>query len=154
MSPEQFRKAYERLIQRAEGRLLLGKREEYQGYINEAANAFMVANGFQGIGRHWHNLKKPHPQEQAPDILPNNMPGHLTQLLRYDIVQGSSRKLDADTAQEIAENFYKLFQIGRRASLANGIGNSWNPVSDWTFDRAFVAMDDVHIGAIVFLGED
>ena len=154
MTPLGFRRAYDDVISEANGWLYFGARGDYPADRFDAANAFMVASGYRGIDRDWFDLDAPGIHKYAPGVGPKDMPGHLARLLQFDMVFPSFEDMSDVKAREIADVFYAMFNTGVRTSLCNGVGNGWNPISDWTFDRAFVAMDDLHIGAIVFLGED
>ena len=78
---------------------------------------------------------------------------HLAKRLERTLAYGS-RWLESVEATQLAQDFYGLFSAGKVSRLTNRLGNASNPITEYTFDAVYVAMDDALIGVILICDED
>lgn len=114
-----------------------------------AADAAAIAAGYRAIGGKWHGL------EGCPvEIIAHHI-GH-------DLAYSSRQLIDVSRCHSLAESIVLhadddcRWLANHSASLDQILTGSygWTPVSDWTFDIAYVAVGSRNTLFVCFLAED
>lgn len=128
------------------------RRSEFPGNPMLSANLFVSSLGYKPIYDRWNDLAEV--DGKYSDASPSDYAGHLADTLRRDMVHSSYEMLSAADARACSEEFYSYFPIGKVVRLANRLGGGWNPITDSTFEAAYIAMDDEWIGLFLLEAED
>lgn len=114
-----------------------------------AADKAAVASGYRAIGDNWHRL----------DSSPSE---YLAHHIGHDLAHSSTQLVDVARCQSLAKSIIRHaddnceWLANHRASFDQLVSGSygWTPVSDWTFDIAYVAVGSKHTLFVCFFAED
>ena len=115
-------------------------RADFPGDPMLSANLFVSSLGYKPIYDRWHDLSAL--DRDYSGVNPTDYAGHLAGTLHHDMVHSSFEMLSATDARACADEFYSHFTKGKAAHLANMLGGGWNPITESTFEAAFIAVDD------------
>ncbi|WDI44409.1 hypothetical protein [Bremerella sp. P1] len=121
--------------------------------VSDAADSASTLAGYQAIGDGWRTIE--HEYESIIDMLAYDI-GH-------DLAYSSDQLLPIEECVALAESLSMHAESGStwvtnhspKTYGHNGtVFGSWNPVSDWTFDKAIVAVGHHKTLFICFFAED
>jgi hypothetical protein len=127
-------------------------RVQFPGNPMLSANLFVSSLGYKPIYDRWRNLAEL--DREYDDVKTDDYAGHLATTLHRDMVHSSFEMLSLSEARAAAEEFYSHFHRGQVTRLSNMLGGGSNPITECTFEAAYVAMDDDWIGLFLLEAED
>lgn len=115
-----------------------------------AADAAVVAAGYSPIGQNWRELSS----EGIADELAFRIGHDLAYSVRL-VPEGQCKALSTALMSHAHKDARWLTNVGPGHHSADcSSGYSWAPISDWTFDAAFVAVGPEKTLLICFFAED
>lgn len=113
------------------------------------ADAFVTSLGFQPIGGNWELL------DAETDMAGSRSArAALVEAFARNMVFSQQPWLGENCALAMGEDFLSCFDPGTRQVVTNRMYFGWNPITDATFEWAFVAYDDTAIALLLATAED
>ncbi len=119
------------------------------GLHTACADAFVTGLGYQPIGGNWELLDA----EAAPDQ-PRSALAALGQAFAQNMVFSREPWLGEADALAMGRDFLACFNPATRQIVTNRMYFGWNPITDATFEWAFVAFDSEAIALLLATDED
>ena len=113
------------------------------------ADAFVTELGYKPIGGNWELLDA----DGAPDA-PRSALAALGRAFAQDMVYSNYPWLGEADALAMGADFLACFDPASRQIVTNRMYFGWNPITDATFEWAFVAFDDTAIALLLATAED
>lgn len=133
----------------AEIRLVGGKLEEDDLAFARTADRFVLAQGQKAIGPNWELLD--HLADRAE---PRSVRAAFVEAFARNMVFSKADWLGEAGALACCEDFLDCFDAGRLRVATNRMYFGWNPISEATFEWAFVAADSEAIALLLATDED
>lgn len=119
------------------------------GLHTAAADAFVTALSYQPIGANWELLDA----DAAPDE-PRAAVAALGEAFAQNMVFPSEPCLGQADALAMGREFLACFDPATRRIVTNRMYFGWHPITEATFEWAFVAFDDAAIALLLATDED
>ncbi|MBU7579123.1 MAG: hypothetical protein KAF27_01430 [Porphyrobacter sp.] len=119
------------------------------GLHTACADAFVTGFGYLPIGGNWELLDP----DAAPDA-PRSALAALGQAFANNMVYSSEPWLGEADALAMGADFLACFAPASRQIVTNRMYFGWNPITDATFEWAFVAFDGEAIALLLVTDED
>jgi hypothetical protein len=119
------------------------------GLHTACADAFVADLGYQPIGGNWELL-----DPEAGLDAPRSALAALVQAFARNMVYSSEPWLGEADALAMGAEFLACFEPATRQIVTNRMYFGWNPITDATFEWAFVAFDDTAIALLLATDED
>ena len=113
------------------------------------ADAFVTGLGYKPIGGNWELLDA----EGAPDASRSALAA-LVEAFSRNMVYSSEPWLGEADALAMGADFLACFDPATRQIVTNRMYFGWNPITEATFEWAFVAFDDQAIALLLATDED
>jgi hypothetical protein len=113
------------------------------------ADAFVTALGYQPIGGNWELLDA----DASPDE-PRSARAAFIEAFGNNMVFAREPWLGEADALALGEELLACFNPGTRQIVTNRMYFGWNPITEATFEWAFVAFDDTAIALLLATAED
>jgi hypothetical protein len=123
--------------------------ENLPGLHTACADAFVTDLGYRPIGGNWELLDA----DAAPDA-PRSALAALGQAFAQNMVFSREPWLGESDALAMGRDFLACFDPATRQIVTNRMYFGWNPITDATFEWAFVAFDDTAIALLLATAED
>ncbi len=119
------------------------------GLHTACADAFVTGLGYKPIGANWELFDA----EAAPDE-PRSALAALREAFAQNMVYSSYPWLGEADALAMGADFLACFDPASRQIVTNRMYFGWNPITDATFEWAFVAFDSKAIALLLATDED
>lgn len=113
------------------------------------ADSFVTGLGHKAIGANWELL-----DADGPPDAPRSARAAFVEAFANDMVFSREPWLGQEVALALAEDFLACFKPSSRQIVTNRMYFGWNPITDATFEWAFVAFDDRAIALLLTTAED
>ena len=123
--------------------------EKLPGLHTACADAFVTELGYKPIGGNWELLDS----DAAPDE-PRSALAALREAFAHNMVFSSEPWLGEADAIAMGADFLACFDPASRQIVTNRMYFGWNPITDATFEWAFVAFDGEAITLLLATDED
>ncbi|MGB7371792.1 hypothetical protein [Erythrobacter sp.] len=117
--------------------------------LGREANRFVGECGFKDIGPNWE-LLDPH----AGISEPRSARSAFVEAFAHNMVFTKFEWLGKDAAIACCEDFLACFATGPVSIVTNRMWFGWNPITEATFEWAFVAADESAIALLLATDED
>lgn len=123
--------------------------EKLPGLHTACADAFVTGLGYTPIGGNWELLDS----DGAPDA-PRSALAALGEAFARNMVYSSEPWLGEGDALAMGADLLACFDPASRQIVTNRMYFGWNPITDATFEWAFVAFDREAIALLLATDED
>ena len=113
------------------------------------ADRFVTGLGYQPIGGNWELLDPDAALDGA-----RSARAALVEAFSHDMVYSSNPWLGEADALAMGAQFLACFDAATLQIVTNRMYFGWNPITDATFEWAFVAFDDTAIALLLATAED
>lgn len=115
----------------------------------ELADSFAASLGLTPIGVNWEML-----DDLADKAAPRSALAAFCDALGNNMVFSSTEWLGESRASQCYADFISCFKPSYRTVLTNRLDIGWNPISQATFEWAFIGFDDRKIALLLLTAED
>ena len=119
------------------------------GLHSACADALVTSLGYQPIGGNWELL-----DAEAELDGPRSARAALVEAFAHQMVFAHEPWLGEADALSMGEDFLACFDARTRQIVTNRMYFGWNPITDATFEWAFVTFDDTAIALLLATAED
>lgn len=113
------------------------------------ADSFVTGLGYKPIGGNWELL-----DADCQAEAPRSARSAFVEAFANDMVYSREPWLGRAAALALAEDFLGCFKPHARQIVTNRMYFGWNPITEATFEWAFVAFDDSAIALLLATAED